>query len=104
MKDNEIVVLSAKDFTDTLQGIIEKMNLMDQKLNEVLAYHSNGNSEMLKDEFLTIKEAAKFSKLSTWSIHQHKRTGNLKFCRAGRKILIRKTDLLEFITRKGGVQ
>jgi excisionase family DNA binding protein len=49
-----------------------------------------------KEEFLTIKEAAEFLKVSSVSIHNWKREKNLPFYRLGRSIRFKKQDLIEF--------
>ena len=54
--------------------------------------------EMVKGssiEYMTIEEAAAFSKLSTQTLHKHKET--IGYSKPDRKVLIKKEDLINWI-------
>jgi len=48
-----------------------------------------------KVEFMTIEEAASFSKLSTQTLHKHKDA--IGYSKPDRKVLIKKEDLINWI-------
>lgn len=54
----------------------------------------------LPDEHLTIRQCAKFLNCSKVSIHSYKKKG-LPFYKVGRKVLFRKSEVLEFMKNHG---
>ncbi|MCF1709453.1 helix-turn-helix domain-containing protein [Tabrizicola sp. J26] len=54
-------------------------------------------SQPLPDEFLTIAEAAELSRASESSVRRWERRGVFRKFRSGKKILIAKVDLLNFL-------
>lgn len=63
---------------------------------EVHSTENTTNREEEGNEFLTIKEAATFLKVSLVSIHNWKRDKNLPYYRLGRSIRFLKKDLIAF--------
>jgi excisionase family DNA binding protein len=53
------------------------------------------------DEYVTVKDAAKLSSLAVPTIRLYIRQGKLKVRRAGRRVIISRRDLQEFIKNGG---
>ncbi len=79
----------------------EFMALTKELINEALMQKEQENKQAIenapnKEEHFNIKELAQFLKCSKVSIHQYKKKG-LPFYRIGRKILFKKTEVLNFM-------
>src|ERR1700740_540911 len=78
----------------------EFMTLAKNIVNEVLSEKEKDKEELenerSKEEHFNIIELALFLKCSKVSVHQYKKRG-LPFYRIGRKILFKKTEVLNFM-------
>lgn len=77
---------------------------MDLNLREILDAIRAVIREELRssgDEYLTVREAAKLSSLAVPTIRLYIREGKLTVRRAGRRVIISRRDLEEFIKNGG---
>jgi excisionase family DNA binding protein len=78
---------------------------MDALIKEILdAIRATIRQELrfAGDEYLTIREASKLSSLSVPTVRLYVRLGKIKARRAGRRVIISRKDLEEFINQGVG--
>ena len=91
-----------KEYLLSPVSLQELEELIKKCVQEGIATETKAETKV-HEEFLTIKEAAEFLKVSLVSIHNWKREKNLPFYRLGRSIRFLKKDLIAFaeVKRKG---
>jgi len=79
---------------------IEELDQLIQKSVAAAINASGAQKTDDGDELLTVAEAAEFLKCTKVSIHVWKRDKGLKFHKIGRSTRFKKSELLEFLTRR----
>lgn len=78
------------------QFIALTKNLVDDALKKKDQEKTQDNENVSNDEHFNIQELAQFLKCSKVSVHKYKKIG-LPFYRVGRKVLFKKTEVLNFM-------
>lgn len=85
-----------KERTDKFLDFMEaKLDEMKQILNGMERTMIEGKTP----EYLTIKEACQYAKISTTTFHELKKDGLIKVYRLGGKVLVKKREISEMIER-----
>ena len=87
---NPLYTLTVGEFITLAKNLVNEVLNQKEKENEALENEKN------KEEHFNIIELARFLKCSKVSVHQYKKKG-LPFYRIGRKILFKKTEVLNFM-------
>ena len=67
-------------------------------------FHDAGSNTLLSDQppFLTVQQASKLLRVSTWVLYQAIRLGELPVIRWGRRVVLERDDLATFLQSKCG--
>ena len=65
-------------------------------------FHDAGSNTLLSDQppFLTVQQASKLLRVSTWVLYQAIRLGELPVIRWGRRVVLERDDLATFLQSK----
>ena len=82
--------------TTTLESVLESLirRIVREEIREALG---NGQKKETGTPYLTIEEAAQFSRLATSTIRLYIRQRKLRALKEGRRVIIKTTDLEKFL-------